>query len=125
MRAVRLEDVGSLVLREVADPVAGAGEVLIKVLAAGICGSDRHMFKGEYPAGRPVTLGHEFCGLVEAVGAGVARTAIGDLVTVDPNIACGTCASCRDGRPNLCANLVAIGVFRDGGFAERVAVPAA
>ena len=125
MRAVRLEDVGSLVLREVADPVAGAGEVLIKVLAAGICGSDRHMFKGEYPAGRPVTLGHEFCGLVEAVGAGVARTAVGDLVTVDPNIACGTCASCRDGRPNLCANLVAIGVFRDGGFAERVAVPAA
>ena len=124
MRAVRLEAIGAMALREVATPVAGPGEVLVRVLAAGICGSDRHMFKGEYPTGRPVTLGHEFCGRVAAVGAGVTGFAGGELVTVDPNIACGTCPACRKGRPNLCDSLLAIGVFRDGGFADYVAVPA-
>ncbi|WP_137152138.1 zinc-dependent alcohol dehydrogenase family protein [Devosia sp. FKR38] len=124
MRAVRLEAIGAMALREVAMPVAGPGEVLVRVLAAGICGSDRHMYKGEYPTGRPVTLGHEFCGRVEAVGAGVTGFVGGELVTVDPNIACGTCPACRAGRVNLCDNLLAIGVFRDGGFAEFVAVPA-
>lgn len=124
MRAVRLEAIGAMALREVATPVAGPGEVLVRVLAAGICGSDRHMFKGEYPTGRPVTLGHEFCGRVEAVGIGTSGFAGGELVTVDPNIACGTCPACRAGRPNLCDNLLAIGVFRDGGFADFVAVPA-
>ena len=124
MRAVRLEAVGALAMREAAMPVAGSGELLVRVLAAGICGSDRHMFKGEYPTGRPVTLGHEFCGVVEAVGERVTGFAGGELVTVDPNMACGACPSCRRGRPNLCDNLVAIGVFRDGGFAEFVSVPA-
>ncbi|MDB5613313.1 MAG: putative dehydrogenase [Devosia sp.] len=124
MRAVRLEAFGSLVMREVPTPSAGPGEILVRVLAAGICGSDRHMFKGEYPTGRPVTLGHEFCGLVDAVGEGVAGFVGGELVTVDPNIACGACRACHEGRPNLCDNLLAIGVFRDGGFAELVAVPA-
>ena len=124
MRSVRLEAIGAMALREVPRPVAGPGEVLVRVLAAGICGSDRHMYKGEYPTGRPVTLGHEFCGRVEAVGAGVGGFAGGELVTVDPNIACGTCPACRAGRVNLCANLLAIGVFRDGGFADYVAVPA-
>ena len=124
MRAVRLEAVGSLVVREVARPVAGVGEIVLRVLAAGLCGSDRHMVKGEYPTGRPVTLGHEFCGVVEAVGAGVVGFAGGELVTVDPNIACNGCPACRSGRPNLCDRLLAIGVFRDGGFAEFVAVPA-
>ena len=123
MRAVRLEAIGDMALREVAKPIAGPGEVLVKVEAVGICGSDRHMFKGEYPTGRPVTLGHEFCGIVEAVGEGVSRLRGGERVTVDPNIACGVCAACRNGRVNLCDALVAIGVFRDGGFADYVAVP--
>ncbi|WP_224702591.1 zinc-dependent alcohol dehydrogenase family protein [Devosia aquimaris] len=124
MRSVRLEAIRAMALREVPRPVAGPGEVLVRVLAAGICGSDRHMYKGEYPTGRPVTLGHEFCGRVEAVGKGVRGFAGGELVTVDPNIACGTCPACRAGRVNLCDNLLAIGVFRDGGFADYVAVPA-
>lgn len=123
MKAARLESVGSMALRTVEAPVAGPGEVLVKVLAAGICGSDRHMFKGEYPTAIPVTLGHEFCGIVEAVGAGVSRFVGGELVTVDPNIACGVCPACRNARPNLCARLQAIGVTRDGGFAEYAAVP--
>lgn len=123
MRAVRLESVGSMGLRSVERPNAGQGELVIRVLAAGICGSDRHMFKGEYPTAIPVTLGHEFCGVVEEIGDGVSSFAGGELVTIDPNIACGTCPACRRGRPNLCANLNAIGVTRDGGFAEYAAVP--
>lgn len=123
MRAVRLESVGSMAMRSVERSSAGPGELVIRVLAAGICGSDRHMFKGEYPTAIPVTLGHEFCGLVEEAGDGVSSFAGGELVTIDPNIACGTCPACRRGRPNLCANLNAIGVTRDGGFAEYVAVP--
>ncbi|MBM7045931.1 MULTISPECIES: zinc-dependent alcohol dehydrogenase family protein [Rhizobium] len=123
MRAVRLESIGSMIMRTVEKPVARPGELLVRVLAAGICGSDRHMYKGEYPTALPVTLGHEFCGIVEEVGDGVSSFAGGELVTVDPNIACGTCQACRRGRPNLCARLTAIGVTRDGGFAEYVALP--
>lgn len=125
MKAACLESVGSMRLRDVEKPVAGPGEVLVRILAAGICGSDRHMFKGEYPTAIPVTMGHEFSGTVEAIGEGVTRFKGGELVTVDPNIACGTCPACRDARPNLCANLTAIGVTRDGGFAEYAAVPEA
>lgn len=123
MQAIRLENIGSLVLRDVPVPVAGPGEIVVRVLAAGVCGSDRHMYKGEYPTSRPVTLGHEFCGTVEALGPGVAHVAAGDLVTIDPNIACDVCPACQEGRPNLCAHLAAIGVSRDGGFAHFVAVP--
>ena len=123
MRAVRLEAIGDMTMRMVEKPNAEPGEIIVRVLAAGICGSDRHMYKGEYPTAIPVTLGHEFCGLVEEVGEGVSSFVGGELVTVDPNIACGTCPACRRGRPNLCANLTAIGVTRDGGFAEYVAVP--
>jgi threonine dehydrogenase-like Zn-dependent dehydrogenase len=104
-------------------PVPGADEILVRVEAAGVCGSDRHMFRGEYPTALPVTLGHEFCGIVEAAGPAVAGIAPGTRVTVDPNIACGRCPACETGRPNLCHNLIAIGVFRDGGFADYVAVP--
>ncbi|MEZ2127834.1 MULTISPECIES: zinc-dependent alcohol dehydrogenase family protein [unclassified Sinorhizobium] len=123
MRAVRLETIGSMVMRAVDRPVVRAGEILVRVLAAGICGSDRHMYKGEYPTARPVTLGHEFCGIVEEIGDGVATFTGGELVTVDPNIACGRCQACARGRVNLCESLNAIGVTRDGGFAEYVAVP--
>lgn len=123
MQAARLVSVGKMVLEEIDRPDPGPGDLLVKVAACGICGSDRHMFRGEYPTALPVTLGHEFCGRVEAVGEGVARLAPGALITGDPNIACGHCAQCRNGRPNLCDNLTAIGVFRDGGFADYVIVP--
>ncbi len=125
MKAVRFTATGSMSLQEVERPIPQRGEVLVKVLAAGICGSDRHMFKGEYPTAIPVTLGHEFCGTVEALGDSVSGLALGDLVTVDPNIACGRCRACSKGRPNLCAQLQAVGVTRDGGFADYVAVPQA
>lgn len=123
MKVSQLSAVGAMALQTVAQPEPGPGEILVKVLAAGICGSDRHMFKGEYPTAIPVTLGHEFCGTVEAVGPGVTRFTGGELVTVDPNIACGLCPACRRAQPNLCARLAAVGVTRDGGFAEYAAVP--
>ncbi len=123
MRAIRLEGLRELALREVAVPAPGPGELLVKVAACGVCGTDRHLFLGEFPSRPPVTLGHEFAGRVEAVGEGVFDFAPGMLVTGDPNIACGRCPECRRGRVNLCRNLQAIGIHRDGGFADYVCLP--
>jgi 2-desacetyl-2-hydroxyethyl bacteriochlorophyllide A dehydrogenase len=115
--------VGNMVLTDAPIPQPGPDDVLVRVAACGICGSDRHFFKGEFPTSPPVTLGHEFSGFVEAVGANVVQLKPGALVTCDPNIACGRCEQCRRGRPNLCENLQAIGVTRDGGFADYVVMP--
>jgi L-iditol 2-dehydrogenase len=123
MRAVQLRAVGDIAVVEVEMPHLGPGEVLVRVLAAGICGTDRHLFKGEFPCAPPVTLGHEFCGEVVAVGAGVT-VPLGTRIACDPNIACGTCAQCRRGRVNLCLRNVAIGIHRDGGLAEFATLPA-
>jgi len=123
MQAARLNAIGAMRIENVPQPVPGPGELLVRLAATGICGSDRHMFRGEYPTALPVTLGHEFCGIVEARGEGAGRIPIGAKITGDPNIACGHCPACRMGRPNLCYNLTAIGVFRDGGFADYLVMP--
>ncbi|MDX8478444.1 zinc-dependent alcohol dehydrogenase family protein [Mesorhizobium sp. VK24D] len=123
MRAVRLEAIGSIALREVDKPSPGPEDVLVRIEACGVCGTDRHLFHGEFPCTPPVTLGHEFCGIVEAVGDAVSGIAVGDRVTGDPNIACGRCSHCRAGRVNLCSSLRAIGIHRDGGFADYVLMP--
>lgn len=123
MKAVRLEAVGSIALREVDKPDIGPDELLVRVEACGVCGTDRHLFHGEFPCTPPVTPGHEFSGIVEALGKSVSDFAVGDRVTGDPNIACGRCAHCHAGRVNLCSNLRAIGIHRDGGFAEYLALP--
>lgn len=123
MRAVRLLSPGELRCVEVAVPEPGPGEVLVKVAAAGICGTDRHLYLGEFPSEPPVTLGHEFAGTIEAVGAGV-DLAPGAPVACDPNTWCGTCDACSRGRVNLCARNVATGIHRDGGFAEYAVFPA-
>ena len=123
MQAARLNAIGAMRIESVPQPVPGPGELLVRLAATGICGSDRHMFRGEYPTALPVTLGHEFCGIVEARGEGAGRIPIGAKITGDPNIACGHCPACRMGRPNLCHNLTAIGVFRDGGFADYLVMP--
>ncbi|MER8435567.1 zinc-dependent alcohol dehydrogenase family protein [Mesorhizobium sp. M1312] len=123
MKAVRLEGVGSIALREVGKPSAGPGDLLVRIETCGVCGTDRHLFHGEFPCTPPVTLGHEFSGFVEAIGTAVSGFSIGDRVTGDPNIACGRCPHCHAGRTNLCHNLVAIGIRRDGGFAEYVVLP--
>lgn len=123
MRAALKTAHGVMGPAEVAMPVPVGDELLVRVEAAGICGSDRHMFLGEYPTAVPVIQGHEFSGIVVAAGPDAKRVAIGARVTGDPNIACGHCPGCLSGRVNLCDNLQALGVTRNGGFAEFVIVP--
>lgn len=123
MRAARLVAVGDMRVSEIDRPAPGPTDLLVRVEACGVCGSDRHMFRGEYPTALPVTLGHEFSGIVEAAGAAVTDLPVGTRITGNPNISCGGCSYCLAGRPNLCAKLTPIGVFRDGGFADYVIVP--
>lgn len=118
MRALQLQATGSLALTDLPDPVPGAGDILIRVEAAGICGTDRHLYHGEFPSNPPVTLGHEFSGLVIS-----GNLPAGTRVTCDPNIPCGTCPQCRRGRVNLCDANIAIGLHRDGGLAEFATMP--
>lgn len=111
------------------DSTPGAGEVRVHVVAAGICGSDLHAYEWtpgyEFMAGLlPVTFGHEFAGIVAAVGAGVADLAPGDRVTCWPTLTCGTCPGCRSGHPGRCEERRIVGLHRDGGFAGAVNVPA-
>ena len=103
-----------------------SGEVRIRNMAAGICGTDVHIYeggKGSADVTPPVVLGHEYAGLVTEVGEGVTTVRVGDRVTVDPNIYCGKCRPCRMGKKQLCHHLEAVGVTRDGGFAEYSIVP--
>lgn len=122
MRATRLFDTGDIRTVDVPVPEPASGEILIKVEAAGICGTDRHLYKGEFPSVPGKTLGHEFSGIV--VDSGDTSIAEGSRVTCDPNTWCGTCDQCQRGRVNLCVNNVATGIHRDGGFAEYCAFPA-
>jgi 2-desacetyl-2-hydroxyethyl bacteriochlorophyllide A dehydrogenase len=123
MKAMRLEATGQLFTREVEKPKAGPDDILVRVEACGVCGTDRHLYHGEFPCTPPVTLGHEFSGIVEEIGSAVTGFKLGDRITGDPNIACGRCSHCVNGRVNLCRNLRAIGIHRDGGFADYVVVP--
>ncbi len=108
---------------EVEAPTPGPDDVLIKVHAAGICGTDIHIFHGEYEANYPVIPGHEFSGVVAGVGENVTRFKVGDRVTADPNVPCNRCPACQRNEPNQCHDLRAIGVTGNGGFAEYVIVP--
>jgi L-iditol 2-dehydrogenase len=109
--------------RSVPPPTASAQEVLVRVGVAGLCGTDHRIFTGDRAVAYPRVMGHEFVGLVEAVGEGVTRVAVGDRVVVEPNYSCGTCPLCREGNRNLCLSRTAIGIDVDGGFAEVVRVP--
>src|SRR3569833_324730 len=125
MRAVRFHGIGKLTVEDIAPPSSpGAGAVHLKVLAAGICGSDLHNFKtGQWIAHLPVTPGHELTAEVLAIGAGVTGLAPGDRVVADSRAPCGTCEQCRVGRPILCLKLGYVGEVCDGGFAEEVVLP--
>lgn len=123
MKAAKIEQPGHATVFDAPVPVPGADDVLIKVHAAGICGTDLHIFKGEYEATYPLIPGHEFSGEVVGVGANVRNFKVGDRVTADPNIPCNRCPSCQRNEPNQCRNLQAVGVTRSGAFAEYVIVP--
>src|SRR5579871_1558706 len=126
MRAVRLHGVGKLSVEDVPPPASpAAGEVRLRVLAAGICGSDLHNFRtGQWISRLPVTPGHEFAAEVMEVGTGVSGFAPGDRVVADSRAPCGTCVQCRAGRANLCLSLGYVGEVCDGGFAEQIVLPA-
>ncbi len=91
MKAAVLEKVGQIVIEEVPDPKPGPREVLIRVRACGVCGTDLKLYHGQYTAKIPVILGHEFAGDIVEVGAEVKSLKPGDRVSVDPNEACGEC----------------------------------
>ena len=115
---------GNVGLRETDEPQPGPGQVLIAVRAAGICGTDLHIYHDEYPTQPPVTLGHELAGDVAAIGEGVTRVAPGDRITTETYFhLCGTCRFCRSGKPNLCPERRSIGSGVNGGFARYVVVP--
>ena len=125
MLSVVVDRPDSLSVREMPLPQPAAGEVRVRVRYAGICGSDLHIYRGHNPfVSYPRVIGHEFVGRVESVGEGVERARIGELVAVDPVISCGRCHACQIGRPNVCRNLVVLGVHRDGGFSQYVCAPA-
>jgi L-iditol 2-dehydrogenase len=107
------------------DPVPGTGDAVVAVASCGVCGTDRHIADGTYPATYPNVLGHEMSGTVIAVGAGVDHVREGDRVVVDPNIPDRECAACRRGDVHLCENLKAIGVTLPGGMAPKVLAPEA
>jgi L-iditol 2-dehydrogenase len=115
---------GNVELRAIAEPAPGAGQVKIAVRAAGICGTDLHIYHDEYPTRPPVVLGHEIAGVVAEVGAGVTRVGVGDRVTSETYFStCGVCRYCRSGAINLCPERRSIGSAVDGGFAPFVVVP--
>src|SRR5260221_10787496 len=123
MFAAQIEAPGKAHVIETSKPIPGADDVLIEVAVAGICGTDLHIFHGEYEAVYPLIPGHEFSGTVVACGERVQRFKIGDRVTADPNIPCNRCTACQRNEPNQCENLAAIGVTRDGGFARAFVAP--
>jgi 2-desacetyl-2-hydroxyethyl bacteriochlorophyllide A dehydrogenase len=126
MRAIVLDRPGGFRVAELPDPVPGAGQVVVKVEACGVCGTDIHIMDGEFPpTPYPITPGHEFAGVITAISPDVTLSLrVGDRVAVDPSLYCGYCKRCRSGRDNLCENWAAIGDTIDGAFAEYVAVPA-
>jgi threonine dehydrogenase-like Zn-dependent dehydrogenase len=134
MRAlVKTRPARGMDLLEVPDPTPGPGEVLLRVQAAAVCGSDiaRYAWSRNYEAGAPKAMtdnlprimGHELAGIVVEVGPGTTGTKVGERVAVMNILGCGRCRDCQRGRPNLCVDRRTIGVDRDGGYAELAAIP--
>jgi L-iditol 2-dehydrogenase len=111
-------------VREVPVPAPGAGEVLLRVRACGICGTDLHTYRGELPLPPTVSPGHEFAGEVAELGEGVRGFEAGQRVVCEPVRSCRECAYCRTGSYHLCARRLLLGTFAPGGLAEYVSVPA-
>jgi 2-desacetyl-2-hydroxyethyl bacteriochlorophyllide A dehydrogenase len=126
MKAVRMIEVGQpLQLQEIPMPAVGDGDILVRVRAAGICHSDVHYRAGRSPVHPlPLTLGHEVAGVVEQVGGHVSRVKLGDRVCLHYNITCGECYYCSTGSEQFCGDVLMLGHYTNGGYAEYIAVPA-
>jgi L-iditol 2-dehydrogenase len=127
MKALVVTEPPHFELQNVSDPECAAGEVVIRTAFCGICGTDLEILRGTMPRGfaqYPVVPGHEWTGIVEAVGDGVTALHIGDRVSVEGYLPCGKCAPCRRGDKQSCITHAQIGMTQNGGFAEYVAAPA-
>lgn len=125
MKQAEMVAPGRVVVSDVPEPKAKAGEVLIRVAVSGVCGSDVHAYLGEHPfISCPVVPGHEFAGVIAKLGADVHGWRIGQKVTVEPSLVCGRCYNCRHGRYNICQDLRVIGCQAPGALAEYLSVPA-
>lgn len=122
-RVTELVGARRLASRVLPVPEPGAGEVLVRTLAVGLCGTDLHAYAGRFDS-LPVVLGHDAVGRVESVGSGVDGDLVGRRVTVDPAVACGRCGYCRAGRPGLCATGAYMGMTAPGAMAALLTVPA-
>lgn len=126
MKAGVFYKANDLRIEDIEKPVPKKDEVLIKVKACGICGTDVHIFSGDkgcFPTPAGTVLGHEFAGIVESVGCDVKDIKAGDRVCVDPNKLCNECYYCKSGIGHFCENMIGIGTSVNGGFAEYCAVP--
>ncbi|HEU5099734.1 MAG TPA: zinc-binding dehydrogenase, partial [Roseiflexaceae bacterium] len=126
MKAVRMVGVGQpLELQEIPIPEIGPNDILVRVRAAGICHSDVHYRAGRSPVRPlPLTLGHEVAGVVEQVGASVTSVGVGERVCLHYNLTCGDCYYCSTGNEQFCPNVLMLGHYTNGGYAEYIAVPA-
>lgn len=125
MRAAVLRGPGTIELTDVPEPMPGPGEVVLRVGATAICGSDRNALHLNHPRIKPpAILGHEFSGTISAVGPDVAGLKTGDRVCAEPNVACGQCRYCAVGRTNICTSYHVLGDGFDGSLATYVKVPA-
>ncbi len=129
MRALRKVTAGpGLELVDVPEPECGPKDVTVRVLRAGLCGTDLHLEQWDDWAAAtvtaPMTIGHEFFGEVVEVGSDVDHVAVGDRVSGEGHVVCASCRNCRAGRRHLCINTVGVGVNRDGAFADLVVIPA-
>src|SRR5438067_418760 len=123
MRAAVLRGPHSMSVESVPVPQLAPNEVLVKVDANGLCGSDVHCYTGERVLEYPMVLGHEIAGHIVATGANVSQERLGERVSVEPNFGCGECALCARGLERICLRKQTIGITRWGGLAEYVAVP--
>jgi 2-desacetyl-2-hydroxyethyl bacteriochlorophyllide A dehydrogenase len=123
MKALVIEKPYTAVVKEVPYPKPGPNDVTIKVENVGICGTDVHIFKGEFLSPYPIIPGHEFSGVIHEVGENVTAFKVGERVTADPSLFCGHCEFCLTNRGNQCENWGALGNTVDGSMAEYVKVP--
>src|SRR4051812_17178727 len=124
MRALVYEGAWQMPLREIEAPEPGSDEVIVRVQASGVCGSDVHGYTGSTGRRTPgIVMGHEFSGTVASIGANVHDFNAGERVVVQPLTTCGVCAMCRAGRANVCMNRTLIGMHKHGAYAEAVRVP--
>ena len=123
MKSIVCDTPGSLRMEQRPVPVPADGEVLLRIRRIGICGTDMHIFRGTQPfLSYPRVMGHELSGHVVSAPAG-SRLAEGDQVYVMPYLSCGSCVACRQGKTNCCTRIEVLGVHRDGGMSEYLALP--